>query len=188
MSSPLLEVTKTGLEGVLILKPRRFGDARGWFCEAYNKDRMQEAGIDLVFVQDNQSFSSEINTLRGLHFQAPPLAQDKLVCVLSGVILDVAVDIRRNSPTYGHHLSVELTAENGLQLLVPKGFAHGFVTRAANTTVFYKVTAPYVPDLDKGLAFDDPLLAIDWGVTRETAILSDKDRAQPTLGELAEEF
>lgn len=188
MSSPFLEVTRTELDGVLILKPRRFGDQRGWFCETYNQERLQEAGIDLVFVQDNQSFSAEINTLRGLHFQAPPLAQDKLVRVLSGTILDVAVDLRKASPTFGQHLSVELTAENGLQLLVPKGFAHGFVTRAANTSVFYKVTAPYAPDLDKGLAFDDPSLAIDWGVTRETAVLSDKDKIQPRLSELPDVF
>jgi len=188
MSTSLLAATRTALDGVIILKPRRFGDTRGWFCETYNCERMKEAGIDLVFIQDNQSFSAEVGTLRGLHFQKPPVAQDKLVQVLSGAILDVAVDLRRNSPTYGQHISVELSAENGLQLLVPKGFAHGFVTREMNTMVFYKVTAPYAPDLDSGLAFDDPALAIDWGVTRDSAVLSDKDRVQPHLSELPDVF
>ncbi|MEN3794234.1 dTDP-4-dehydrorhamnose 3,5-epimerase [Fulvimarina sp. MAC3] len=187
-SRPLLEVTPTDLDGVVILKPRRFGDSRGWFTESWNEARMREAGLDLRFVQDNQSFSADIGTVRGLHFQTPPAAQDKLVRVLSGAILDVAVDLRGGSPTYGRHVAVELTAENGLQLLVPKGFAHGFVTRAANTMVFYKVTDVYAPDCDAGLAFDDPDLGIDWGVDRESAILSDKDRVLPRFSALETPF
>ncbi|MER0240306.1 dTDP-4-dehydrorhamnose 3,5-epimerase [Fulvimarina sp. MAC8] len=187
-AAPLLEVTPTALDGVLILKPRRFGDARGWFTESYNAARMRDAGIHLDFIQDNQSFSADEGTVRGLHYQTPPAAQDKLVRVLAGTILDVAVDLRRSSPTYGQHVGVELSAENGLQLLVPKGFAHGFVTRTANTMVFYKVTAPYAPDCDKGIAFDDPDLAIDWGVSRETAIMSDKDGKQPSFAGLESPF
>jgi len=188
LNASLLAVEETALEGVLVLKPRRFGDARGWFSETWNEDRMREAGLDLSFTQDNQSFSAEIGTLRGLHFQTPPMAQNKLVRVLAGRILDVAVDLRRTSPTFARHVAVELSAENGLQLLVPKGFAHGFVTREPNTVVFYKVTAPYAPECDKGVAFDDPELAIDWGVTRKAAILSDKDKVQPHLSELSDFF
>ncbi|MDY8108876.1 dTDP-4-dehydrorhamnose 3,5-epimerase [Fulvimarina sp. 2208YS6-2-32] len=187
-AQPLLDVTRTELEGVVILKPRRFGDGRGWFTESFNTARMREAGIDLDFIQDNQSFSADKGTVRGLHYQTPPAAQDKLVRVLAGAILDVAVDLRRASPTYGRHVSVELSAENGLQLLVPKGFAHGFSTLTPDTMVFYKVTAPYAPDCDKGIAFDDPDLKIDWGLGGETPILSDKDGRQPSFASVESPF
>lgn len=187
-SDPLLKVTPTALEGVVSLKPRRFGDSRGWFTESYNAARMAENGIHLDFIQDNQSFSAAVGTIRGLHYQAPPVAQDKLVRVLSGAILDVAVDLRRSSPTYGKHVGVELSAENGLQLLIPKGFAHGFVTRTHDTVVFYKVTAPYAPDCDMGIAFDDRDLDIDWGVALEQAIVSGKDRQQQSFADLESPF
>lgn len=184
----MLSVEKTALEGVLVLEPRRFGDARGWFCETWNEARMQEAGLDLVFVQDNQSYSAPRGTLRGLHFQTPPMAQDKLVRVLRGAILDVAVDIREDSPTFGKHVGVELTADNGKQLLVPKGFAHGFVTLVPDTEVFYKVTAPYSPENDKGLAFNDPALGIDWLVPEMELTLSEKDLRHPVLSDLPAYF
>lgn len=186
--SNLLAVAPTELNGVLILEPKRFGDPRGWFTEAYNAARMKEAGIDLNFVQDNQSFSVDAGTIRGLHFQAPPRAQDKLVRVLAGAIYDVAVDLRNGSPTFGKHVGVELTADNGRQLLVPKGFAHGFVTRVPNTMVFYKVTAPYAPECDMGLAFDDPILGIDWGIAAEKALLSDKDASQSAFSSFKTPF
>jgi dTDP-4-dehydrorhamnose 3,5-epimerase len=188
VAGELLTVTPTALDGVVVFEPRRFGDTRGWFAETWNRSRMAEAGFDLDFVQDNQSFSAQAGTLRGLHFQSPPMAQDKLVRVLSGGIVDVAVDLRRASPTYRRHVAVELSAENGLQLLIPKGFAHGFITRAPDTVVFYKVTAPYSPECDKGVAFDDPDLAIDWDVGRADAVLSDKDRALPRLRDLPDYF
>lgn len=185
MDSPAaLTVTPTALDGVVILQPRRFGDARGWFTESFNRARLAEMGITLDFIQDNMSRSAAIGTLRGLHYQTPPAAQDKLVMALTGRILDVVVDLRRASPTFGHHVAVELSAENGLQLLVPKGFAHGFVTREPDTTVFYKVTAPYTPECDKGLAFDDPDLGIDWGIDRDKATLSVKDCNQPSFLDL----
>lgn len=186
--SKFLAVTPTELDGVLILEPKRFGDPRGWFTESYNAARMKEAGIDLTFIQDNQSFSADIGTIRGLHFQTPPQAQDKLVRVLAGAIYDVAVDLRNGSPTYGKHVGVDLTAENGRQLLVPKGFAHGFVTRVPDTMVFYKVTAPYAPECDEGLAFDDPDLGIDWGIAAEKAFLSDKDARQSAFASFETPF
>lgn len=184
----MLKVTKTALAGVLILEPRRHGDARGWFCETWNEARMRSAGLNLTFVQDNQSFSAPRGTLRGLHFQSEPIAQDKLVRVLRGAILDVVVDLRKNSPTFGQHVGIELTAENGRQLLVPKGFAHGFVTLVPDTEVFYKVTAPYSPENDKGLAFNDPALGIDWRVPHGELTLSDKDTRHPKLADLPAYF
>jgi len=187
-SSPNSFIEKTALEGIVVITPRRFGDARGWFSETWNDARLREAGINLVFVQDNQSFSAPRGVLRGLHFQTQPMAQDKLVRVLRGAVLDIAVDLRRASPTFGKHVSVELSAENGKQLLVPKGFAHGFVTLVPDTEVFYKVTAPYSPECDKGLAFDDPSLGIDWGINHSEATLSDKDRKQPLLADLPAYF
>lgn len=185
-ANPLIE--KTALDGVVIVTPRRFGDARGWFSETWVGSKLRAEGIDLTFVQDNQSFSAPRGVLRGLHFQSPPVAQDKLVRVLRGAILDVAVDLRRASPTYGKHISVELSAENGRQLLVPIGFAHGFVTLMPDTEVFYKVTAPYAPECDKGLAFDDPTLGIDWGLDPSDLTLSDKDKKQPLLADLPAYF
>lgn len=184
----MLTIEDTAIPAVKIITTRRFGDERGFFTETWNRRRFAEAGIDLDFVQDNHSLSGPAGTVRGLHFQSPPFAQDKLVRVVRGRILDVAVDIRRSSPTYGRHVAVELSAENGRQLLVPVGFAHGFCTLEPETEVVYKVTAYYAPEHDHGLAFDDPDLAIDWPVARAAAILSGKDRTHPRLAELPEYF
>jgi dTDP-4-dehydrorhamnose 3,5-epimerase len=145
-------------------------------------------GIDIDFVQDNHSLSATVGTLRGLHFQSPPCAQDKLVRVTRGRILDVAVDIRTASPTFGKHVAVELSAANWKQLLVPVGFAHGFVTLEPDTEVQYKVSAPYSPENDHGLAFDDPALGIDWGLPAAALTLSDKDRKHPRLAEMLRYF
>lgn len=172
-----LTVTPTTLPGVVIIAPRRFGDARGWFSETWNAQSWREAGLSLDFVQDNHSFSATKGTLRGLHYQRPPRAQDKLVRCTAGAILDVAVDVRRGSPTYGQWTGVELTAQNGLQLLVPKGFLHGFVTLLPDTEVQYKCTDVYAPDCDGSVAWDS--CGIDWQLNGQTPILSDKDRAAP---------
>lgn len=171
-----VQVEQTALPGLLILTPRRFGDGRGFFSEVWNRKALAEHGIDLDFVQDNQSLSAAQNTVRGLHFQAPPHAQTKLVRCGRGALYDVAVDIRRGSPTYGHWLGVELSAQNGCQLLVPAGFLHGFVTRAPDTEILYKCTDYYAPDCDGVVRWDS--CAIDWGLSG-AAILSDKDAAAP---------
>jgi dTDP-4-dehydrorhamnose 3,5-epimerase len=176
-------VEDTRLAGVKVITPKRFGDARGSFCETYNV--VDFANVSpATFVQDNQSLSVPVGTLRGLHFQSGPSAQGKLVRVLAGAILDVAVDLRKSSPTFGHHVAVELSDENGKQLWVPVGFAHGFVTRTPNTSVFYKVTAAYDPTRDHGLAYNDPALGIDWGIGPDDVTLSDKDRKHPALKDL----
>ena len=174
-----MDVIETALAGVLILKPKRFRDTRGFFSESYNSRRLVEHGIDVAFVQDNLSLSVAAGTLRGLHYQTPPAAQDKLVSVLTGSVLDVAVDLRRSSPTFGQHVSVRLTAAEGEQLLVPVGFAHGFVTLEPDTLFTYKVSAYYAPDCDTGIRWDDPTLAIDWGVDPATVTTSPKDAALP---------
>ena len=168
---------------VILIEPPRFGDARGWFSETYNARIFAAHGIDLSFVQDNTSFSATAGTVRGLHYQSPPFVQDKLVRVIHGRILDVAVDIRGGSATFGKHVAVELSAENGRQLLVPAGFAHGFITRDPNTLVAYKVTNFYAPDHDHGIFWADPDLGIDWGVNGAEAILSPKDMALPPFGQ-----
>ncbi len=184
----MLEIETTAIPDVKILTPKRFDDGRGFFSEVYNRRRFEEAGLKLDFVQDNHSLSRNAGIIRGLHFQASPFAQAKLVRVVRGRILDVAVDLRRSSPTYGQHVAVELSAANGCQLLVPVGFAHGFCTLEPDTEVLYKVTAHYSAEQDKGLAFDDPALGIEWPVSRQEAILSDKDRKQPRLSELPSYF
>jgi len=176
-----MQIERTALEGVLILTPARHGDARGFFSESWSRARLAGLGIDIDFVQDNHSLSERAGTLRGLHYQTPPHAQAKLVRCGRGALWDVAVDIRQGSPTYGQWVGVELTYQNGRQLLIPEGFAHGFVTRAPETEVIYKCSDFYAPDCDRAIAFDDPDLGIDWGVTRETAHLSDKDAAAPRL-------
>ena len=181
-------IETTPLTGVLILTPARFGDARGFFSESWNKARMAEAGIDIDFVQDNHSLSTEKGTVRGLHFQTPPHAQHKLVRCGRGALLDVAVDIRAGSPTYRQWFATELSAENGRQLLVPVGFAHGFVTLSDNTEIIYKCSDYYAPDCDRAIAHDDPEIGIDWGVSRAKHILSDKDAKAPTLAELGTPF
>lgn len=172
----------------MIVTPRRFEDARGHLCETWNARTMATAGLDLAFVQDNQSLSRRAGTVRGLHFQRPPAAQAKLVRCTRGRMFDVAVDLRRGSPTFAHWAGVELTPENGRQLLIPEGFAHGFVTRAPNTEVHYKCTAFYAPECDAAVRFDDPAIAIDWGIDPAAAILSDKDAAAPLLAEIETPF
>ena len=174
--------------GPVLVTPRRFEDDRGFFSETFGDARFRAAVADVSFVQDNHSLSRAPGTIRGLHYQAPPMAQGKLVRVVRGAILDVAVDIRHGSPTFGEHVAVELSADNWAQLWVPEGFAHGFCTLAPDTEVVYKVTASYSPDHDFGLAFDDPELAIDWPVPPSAAVLSDKDRRHPRLAELPHHF
>lgn len=184
----MLNVEATAIPAVKIITPKRHGDHRGFFSEVYKQSDMAAAGIDLVFVQDNHSLSAQVGTLRGLHFQSAPFAQDKLVRVARGRILDVAVDLRASSPSFGQHVAVELSAENWRQLLVPVGFAHGFVTLEPDTEVLYKVTAPYGPANDHGLAFDDPALGIDWRLPHAELVLSDKDRKHPRLADLPRYF
>ncbi|MEJ2124702.1 MAG: dTDP-4-dehydrorhamnose 3,5-epimerase [Alphaproteobacteria bacterium] len=179
------QFTPLALPGVILVAPPVFGDARGWLSETYNARIFSAHGIDLRFVQDNVSFSAEIGTVRGLHYQLPPFAQDKLVRVVSGRILDVAVDIREHSPTFGKHVAVELSAENWRQLLVPAGFAHGFITRTANTIVAYKVTNFYAPDYDRGINWTDPALKIAWEIGEAEATLSSKDKDLPLLQDAA---
>ena len=173
---------------VKIIKPNKFGDHRGYFSETYNEKIMAEIGINLNFIQDNQSLSVEKNILRGLHYQSPPYAQDNLLRCLSGSFLDVAVDIRKDSPTYGDFITKVISAENFEQILVPKGFAHGFLTLEENTTVLYKVTNYYSAEHDHGLLWNDKSLNIPWNVKDEEAILSDKDKVQPYFKDLNSPF
>lgn len=182
-----MQIDPTALEGVLILTPKRFGDDRGWFAETYNASRMAEVGISTVFVQDNHSMSGAVGTLRGLHYQRPPHAQDKLVRCSRGMVFDVAVDIRRGSATFGKWVGVELSAQNGRQLLVPKGFLHGFVTRVPDTEVQYKCSDIYAPDCDAGVRWDDPDIGIDWGLT-DDPVLSAKDQVAPLLRDVETPF
>ncbi|MBZ0123357.1 MAG: dTDP-4-dehydrorhamnose 3,5-epimerase [Roseovarius sp.] len=183
-----MQVEKTELDGVLILTPVRHGDARGFFSESWNRRRMAEHGIETDFVQDNHSFSSKVGTVRGLHFQAPPHAQAKLVRCGRGRLFDVAVDIRRGSPTFGRWVGVELSFDNGRQLLVPEGFLHGFITREPDTEIIYKCSDYYAPDCDGAVRFDDPDIGIDWGIDPKRAVLSDKDRAAPLLRDFESPF
>ena len=169
------------LDGVFLFTPDRHGDARGWFSESWRRDIWQEAGVTTDFVQDNESFSQESGTVRGLHFQLAPMAQAKLVRVLAGRILDVAVDIRPGSKTFGKHVEVELGADDRKQLFIPTGFAHGFCTLQPNTQIAYKVSAYYSPAHDRGIRWNDPALGIAWPVRADQAILSDKDQKLPDL-------
>jgi len=184
----MLKTSQTELPGVVLLNPRRFGDARGFFCESWNRERMAKLGLEFDFVQDNPSLSHEAGTIRGLHFQAPPHAQVKLVRCGRGALYDVAVDVRRGSPTYGQWTGHDLSAENGLQLLIPAGFLHGFVTRAPDTEIIYKCSDYYAPECDGGVRFDDPDIGIDWGIDPDQAILSDKDAAAGALKDFATPF
>lgn len=179
-----MEVFSLEIPELKIVRPAVFEDERGFFSETYNNQALARAGISAHFVQDNQSLSVEAGVVRGLHFQSPPHAQGKLVRILRGEILDIAVDIRRGSPTYGQHVAVVLSSANRKQLWVPEGFAHGFCTMEPNTEVFYKVTDYYTPQCDHGIAWDDPALAIDWGLDPNGAVLSQKDRSHPKLAEL----
>ncbi len=176
--------TETKIPDVKILTPRKFEDDRGVFSETHNTAALAELGIDLKFVQDNDSLSVHRGTVRGLHFQIPPFAQDKLVRVVHGAIFDVAVDLRRSSHTYGQHVTVELSAKEWNQVLIPAGFAHGFCTLEPDTHIIYKVTNYYSPKHDRGLLWADPTLGIKWPVSTENAILSEKDKNQPLFSEL----
>jgi dTDP-4-dehydrorhamnose 3,5-epimerase len=184
----MMKIEQTVLEGVLLLTPARFGDERGFFSESWNRKRMEAAGLAVEFVQDNHSLSVQAGTVRGLHFQTPPHAQAKLVRCGRGCLYDVAVDIRKGSPSYGHWIGVELSAQNGKQLLIPEGFLHGFVTREANTEIIYKCSDYYAPDCDRSVRFDDPEIGVDWGILPELAVLSEKDRTAPTLAECSSPF
>ncbi|WP_088345778.1 MULTISPECIES: dTDP-4-dehydrorhamnose 3,5-epimerase [Rhodomicrobium] len=176
------------IDGPLLIEPTRFQDSRGFFCETYNALELARHGVDTRFVQDNQSLSTACGTVRGLHFQSPPYAQAKLIRVVRGAILDVAVDIRAGSPSFGRHVSVELSAENALQLYIPEGFAHGFATLRPLTDVAYKVSAPYAPEHDLGIFWADPGLAIQWPVTEQEAVLSRNDANQPSLRDIVSPF
>ena len=180
----MLTVTSTAIDAVKVVTPKLIADCRGAFCETYNQERFAEHGVMPNFVQDNQSVSAAIGTIRGLHFQSHPAAQDKLVRVLKGRILDVAVDLRRSSPTYGKWVAEEVSAENRKQIFIPAGFAHGFCTLEIDTHVFYKVSAFYSPPNDFGVAWDDPDLGIDWPVAPSKAVLSDKDSRMPAFKSL----
>ena len=183
-----MNILETALAGVLVIDPVRHGDTRGFFSESWNRKRMAEAGVDIDFVQDNHSLSARIGTVRGLHFQAPPHAQAKLVRCGRGALFDVAVDIRQGSPTFGQWVGVELSFENGRQLLIPEGFLHGFVTRAPDTEIIYKCSDYYAPECDGAVRFDDPDIGIDWGIDPAQAILSDKDAAAPKLADFTSPF
>jgi len=174
-----VKIVQTAFSDVVVIVPNRFGDARGWFAETWNAARMADSGFDLTFVQDNHSFSATRGTLRGLHYQRPPHAQDKLVRCTRGAIFDVAVDIRKGSPGYGRWVGVELTAQNGEQLLVPKGFLHGFITLSEDCEVQYKCTDVYAPDCDGAIRWDDPDLGIDWPLNGAAPVLSAKDAVAP---------
>jgi dTDP-4-dehydrorhamnose 3,5-epimerase len=175
--------TPLAIPEVLLITPKRHGDARGWFAETWSEKVMAQAGLTHSFVQDNQAFNARKGTVRGLHFQKAPHAQGKLVRVLKGAIYDVAVDVRPGSPTFGRWVGAELTATGGEQLWVPRGFAHGYCTLEDDTEIFYKVDGQYAPELEGGVAWDDPDLAIDWPI-EGVAVLSEKDLKLPRLKDL----
>jgi len=183
-----MQFKRLEISDIVLILPQKFGDSRGYFSETFRTDWFDENVGNWQFLQDNQSLSAEAGTVRGLHFQLPPRAQGKLVRCISGGILDVAVDIRTGSPTYGQHVKVELTAENGNQLWVPPGFAHGFCTIEPNSIISYKVTDYYSPEHDRGLLWSDPALGIEWPVDAEAAVLSAKDKVQPRLADLGAAF
>ena len=183
-----MDVIATDIAGVLLLKPRYFSDARGYFVETYNLRAARAAGLSAEFVQDNQAFSHKRGTVRALHFQAPPEPQAKLIRVLRGSIYDVAVDLRVDSPSYGRWTAATLTAQGGEQVFVPRGFAHGYCTLEADTEVAYKVDGYYAPDCERGLIWNDPILAVDWPVTGADAVLSDKDRELPRFADFVSPF
>ena len=174
-----MNVIETALPGVRILEPQVFGDARGWFMESWSKKKMEDAGIFVDFVQDNHSFSAQKGTLRGLHYQLNPMAQAKLLRVSRGAIFDVAVDIRRGSPTYAKWVGVELTAENYRQLFIPRGFAHVFITLTDDVEVQYKADNLYAPDCDGNIRWNDPEIGVQWPFA--PTVLSDKDANAPLL-------
>lgn len=183
-----MEFIKTAIPDVILIKPKVFGDERGYFVETFRSDLFaQQSGIKTTFIQDNESRSSH-GVLRGLHYQLPPYSQSKLVRVIEGKVLDVAVDIRQGSPSFGQHVSIELSAENKHQLFVPRGFAHAFVVLSETAIFAYKVDNYYSPECDRGIRFDDPELGIDWQIDPQSLQLSDKDKVQPLLKETNDLF
>ncbi len=182
-----MQVIKTPLEGVLVIEPKVFKDSRGFFVETYNEERYMQAGITARFVQDNMS-ASTYGVVRGLHFQRPPYTQAKLVSCIEGEVLDVAVDLRKDSPTYGQWYSVVLSAENHRQFFIPRGFAHGFSVLSPTAIFAYKCDNLYHPEADGGLMLNDPILNIDWRVPKDQMILSDKDKNHPFLKDLDNPF
>lgn len=183
-----MQVLPTDIPDVKILIPPKFEDSRGFLSETWSAKALEAAGIDCEFVQENQTLSIAPGTVRGLHYQIPPCAQDKLVRVLRGRMLDVAVDIRRDSPTFGKHVCVKLGAENRKQLFVPLGFAHGFVTREPNTEVLYKMSGYYSPQHERGLLWSDPELGITWGIAESEAVLNERDAGHPSLSDARDLF
>ena len=183
-----MQVEHLNIPDVRLLSPRKHGDRRGFFSETYNRNALAVFGIDIDFVQDNHSYSVDKGTVRGLHFQTPPFAQDKLVRVARGSVFDIAVDLRQGSSSYGRHVSAVLSADAWNQILVPIGFAHGFMTLEPDTEVIYKVSNYYAPDHDKGLLWNDPALGINWPLPDDEAVLSEKDRKLPRLAELVMPF
>ena len=182
-----MEVIKTAIEGLVIIEPKVFGDARGYFFESFSQREFEEKVRKINFVQDNESMSS-YGVMRGLHFQAPPFTQSKLVRCVKGKVLDVAVDIRKGSPTYGQHVAVELSEDNHRQFFVPRGFAHGFAVLSETAIFQYKCDNFYAPQAEGALAWDDPDVAIDWGVPADSVILSEKDSRHPKLKDLDSPF
>ncbi len=183
-----MQVVDLEIPEVKLITPKKFGDHRGFFSEVYNRRALAEAGVELDFVQDNHLLSTERGTIRGLHFQSPPHEGAKLVRVLKGEIVDVALDLRHGSPTFGKHVKVTLRAEDWTQLLIPAGFAHGLCTTVPDTEVFYKTTSYYAPDHDFGVRWNDPALGIEWPVSDSEAVLSEKDTRQPLLADLPHYF
>ena len=183
-----MRAAPTALDGVIELHPVRHGDDRGWFAEVWNQQTLADLGITIDWIQDNEAWSASAATLRGLHYQLPPKAQDKLVRASAGRVLDVVVDLRRSSPTFGQHVAVELSAEHGNLLLVPKGFGHGYCTLEPNSVLAYKVSDYYSPDHDRAIRWDDPDLAIDWPFAESALTLSAKDAAAPFLNDADQLF
>ena len=185
-----MQVYEIGFPGLLILEPRVFQDERGFFLESYNKDVFKQNKITCDFIQDNHAYSKDVGVLRGLHFQIPPMAQAKLVWVTRGAVMDVVVDLRKGSPTYGKWQHAILSSSNFKRMFIPKGFAHGYVTLMPDTEFQYKVDAPYSPEHDAGIAWDDPDVGVDWGkaLDGQTPILSEKDRRLPTLANFDSPF
>lgn len=184
-----MQVVDTDIPDVKLLVPKKFGDERGFFSETFNRKTVADLlHEELDFVQDNHAFSTQAGVVRGLHYQIPPMAQGKLVRVPKGAILDIAVDIRQSSPTFGKHVRAVVSAENWRQIWVPPGFAHGYVTLEPNTEVIYKVTNYYSPTHERGIRWDDPALGIDWGIDTTAAVLSSRDTGHPTINDAADLF
>ena len=183
-----MQIDRLDIPDILVITPTRHTDARGFFSEVFRSEWLAPYGVNAPFVQENHAFSAQRGVLRGLHYQAPPSAQGKLIRCTHGAILDVAVDIRRGSPTFGRHVAIEASAANWRQVWVPPGFAHGYVTLEPDCEVLYKVTAYYDPAAERGLAWDDPALGVDWRIPAGDLILSDKDRRNPRLADVEVAF